>query len=146
MPASALQHCIPGYQQWGLSVYITSWLLHRGTQCNLCIYSGYYIARTVYSGHPSGPNQLAATQRWHSPTVEPVYSGQPSGPKSWLLYIQRWPAHTVEPVYSDHPSGPNNWLLYRGGLFMPWNHGSNTIHATPLTLVLIGELSVSRVQ
>ena len=35
----------------------------------------------MYSGHPSGPNQLAA--------------------------IQRWPAHTVEPVYSGHPSGPN---------------------------------------
>ena len=60
----------------------------------------------VYSDHPSGPNQLAAIQRWPDYTVEPVYSGHPSGPNQ-LAAIQRWPDYTVKPVYSGHPSGPN---------------------------------------
>ena len=34
----------------------------------------------AYSGHPSGPIQLAAIQRWPDYTVEPAYSGHPSGP------------------------------------------------------------------
>ena len=71
----------------------------------------------MYSVYPSGPNQLAAIQRWPAHTVEPVYSGHPSGPNQ-LAAIQRWPAHTVEPVYSVHPS---SWLLYRGGLLIQCN-------------------------
>ena len=55
---------------------------------------------TVYSGHPSGPNQLAAIERWPDYTV---YSGHPSGPNQ-LAAIERWPDYTV---YSGHPSGPN---------------------------------------
>ena len=48
---------------------------------------------------------VAALQRWPDYTVEPVYSGHPSGP-SQLAAIQRWPDYTVESVYSGHLSGP----------------------------------------
>ena len=55
---------------------------------------------------------------WPAHTVEPVYSGHPSGPNQ-LAAIQRWPAHTVEPVYSGHPSGPNQLAaIYNGGLIV----------------------------
>ena len=89
--------------QWNLCIPQdpTSWLLYRGgllIQWNLCIYSGHgcYIQRWP-----------AAIQRWPTHTVEPVYSGHPTGPNQ-LAAIQRWPTHTVEPVYSGHPTGPNH--------------------------------------
>ena len=152
--------------QWNLCIVTTpqdptSWLLYRGgllIQWNLCIVatpqdptswllytevacSYYGTGVHVYSGHPSGPNQLAAIQsysgtwanpsgpnylaaiqKWPAHTVEPVYSGHPSGPNH-LAAIQKWPAHTVEPVYSGHPSGPNQLAaIYRGGLIIEWKH------------------------
>jgi hypothetical protein len=42
-----------------------------------------YTVEPVCSGHPSGPNQLAAIERWPDYTVEPVYSGQPTAIERW---------------------------------------------------------------
>ena len=72
----------------------------------------------VYSGHPSGPNQLPAIQRWPDYTVEPVYSGHPS--TSCLLYggglIIQWNLCILAT-----PQDLTSWLLYRGGLIIQWN-------------------------
>ena len=37
-------------------------------------------------------------ERWPDHTVKPVYSGHPSG-HNQLAAIERWPDYTVKPVY-----------------------------------------------
>ena len=103
--------------QWNLCIVATpqdptSWLLYRGDlliQWNLCI----------YSDHPTGPNQLAAIQRWPAHTVEPVYT-------SWLLYrgglLIQWNL-CIDSAGPNQLAAIQRWpaAIYRGGLLVQWN-------------------------
>ena len=119
--------------QWNLCILATpqdptSWLLYRGgllIQCNLCIvatpqdptswllYRGGLLVQwnlCIVHGHPSGPNQLAAIQRWPAHTVEPVYSGHPSG-LNQLSAIQRW-VYVKAGLWTGLDSGLDHGLQY----------------------------------